>query len=194
MEKPTLDGQSARKAATRRRIVEAAARLFIQKGASAVSADEIAAAAGVSRRSFFNHFAAKDELYAGVAAPILEEASRLVRGRLDRPDPDYGIGGLCGELWLTWGRDLEIIYSMDLGRTGRLADLHSAYRDAFGRFVAGWLASRGLSPDFTPLASRLVYRCFLPVFAALADEPDGVARAGVALEALLAAALAGTPA
>lgn len=49
---------------TRERIIEAARRLFNQRGFSDVSIDEIMAVAGLTRGGFYNHFKTKDELYA----------------------------------------------------------------------------------------------------------------------------------
>lgn len=47
---------------TRERITEAALRLFVKRGFEAVTLDEIADAAGISRRTFFHYFESKEEL------------------------------------------------------------------------------------------------------------------------------------
>ena len=44
-------------------IVEAAARLFLERGFGAVSMDELAEAAGVARRTLYNQFASKEEIF-----------------------------------------------------------------------------------------------------------------------------------
>lgn len=51
-------------AATRDRIVSAAAKLFYRKGIGAVSVDAVAEAAGVTKRTLYNHFRSKDDLAA----------------------------------------------------------------------------------------------------------------------------------
>ncbi|MGH6736659.1 MAG: TetR/AcrR family transcriptional regulator [Methyloceanibacter sp.] len=63
------------KAETRSRIVDAARRLFNRRGLNGVSIDEIMAEAGLTRGGFYNHFNAKDELYAEVVAGVLSCAS-----------------------------------------------------------------------------------------------------------------------
>ena len=66
------------KSRTRARIVESARLLFNRHGFSGVSIDDIMAEAGLTRGGFYNHFSAKDELYAEVVAGVLacDEAKR----------------------------------------------------------------------------------------------------------------------
>jgi TetR/AcrR family transcriptional regulator, transcriptional repressor for nem operon len=59
------------KARTRERIVESARLLFNRHGFTGVSIDEIMADAGLTRGGFYNHFNAKEELYAEVVTQIL---------------------------------------------------------------------------------------------------------------------------
>src|SRR5690606_33866074 len=61
----TGDDAGARGAGkTRDRIVRSAARLFYRKGIGAVSVDAVAEAAGVTKRTLYNHFRSKDDLAA----------------------------------------------------------------------------------------------------------------------------------
>jgi AcrR family transcriptional regulator len=52
------------KAQTRVRILEVARRLFNRNGLTAISIDEIMAAAGLTRGGFYSYFESKEELYA----------------------------------------------------------------------------------------------------------------------------------
>lgn len=47
---------------TRQRIAEVGLRLFLAKGYDGTTLDEIAAAAGISRRGFFSYFKSKDDV------------------------------------------------------------------------------------------------------------------------------------
>jgi AcrR family transcriptional regulator len=59
----TSPGHRERKRAqTRARIIAEAFKLFVARGFDAVTLDEIAAAAGISRRTFFHYFASKEDL------------------------------------------------------------------------------------------------------------------------------------
>ena len=55
-----------KKADTRRRLVVAARELALARGADAVTVDDVARAADVSVRTFFNYFCSKDDALVGI--------------------------------------------------------------------------------------------------------------------------------
>lgn len=57
---------------TRQRIVESARELFNRRGFTEVSIDEIMQRAGLTRGGFYNHFEAKEELYAEAVSLYLD--------------------------------------------------------------------------------------------------------------------------
>ncbi|WP_016907116.1 TetR/AcrR family transcriptional regulator [Streptomyces xiaopingdaonensis] len=80
------DLRAARRQQTHGLISRTALELALERGPSAVTVDEIATAAGVSRRTFFNYFAAKeDALLTGPPAPSTEELERFAAD----PDPSW---------------------------------------------------------------------------------------------------------
>jgi TetR/AcrR family transcriptional regulator of autoinduction and epiphytic fitness len=54
---------TARRGESREAIVAAAERLFLERGFGSVSMDELAEAAGVARRTLYNQFASKEEIF-----------------------------------------------------------------------------------------------------------------------------------
>jgi AcrR family transcriptional regulator len=54
------------RAATRRRILDAAYALFYRRGYTRIGVDAIAARSGVTKRTLYNHFRSKDELLSAV--------------------------------------------------------------------------------------------------------------------------------
>ena len=64
---------------TRRRILDAAYELFYRKGFGRVSVDEIAALAGVTKRTLYYHFQSKDELLASALDLHHELATTRIR-------------------------------------------------------------------------------------------------------------------
>ena len=53
----------ARRGGSREAIIEAAEGLFLERGFGSVSMDELAGAAGVARRTLYNQFASKEEIF-----------------------------------------------------------------------------------------------------------------------------------
>lgn len=71
---------SARRAATRERLVEAAVRVFAEKGVEGATVEEICEAAGFTRGAFYSNFDNKDAL--GVA--VFEHHTALQTAALER--------------------------------------------------------------------------------------------------------------
>lgn len=64
-------------------LIDAAVSLFAEHGYEAVTVDQIAAAAGLSKRSFFRYFTSKDEVVLG---KIDRQGDQFVAALADRPD------------------------------------------------------------------------------------------------------------
>ena len=84
-----MKGSREQVAENRRTILEAASRLFRERGYDSVSVAEIMKAAGLTHGGFYGYFASKDELIAGALADVLSK----------RPEPtgdlaDYAAGYL----------------------------------------------------------------------------------------------------
>ncbi|MGY8682985.1 TetR family transcriptional regulator [Bradyrhizobium sp. UFLA05-153] len=77
--KPATGLRQRKREATQERLTRAAMALFLQRGFEATTIDDIAAAAEVSRRSFFHYFASKEDVvYAwqeDIAASLTEEVA-----------------------------------------------------------------------------------------------------------------------
>ena len=65
-------------AANRQAIIDAAAKLFRERGVDAVGLNELMEAAGFTRGGFYNHFRSKDALVGAVMAQALEAGSENV--------------------------------------------------------------------------------------------------------------------
>ncbi|SFK42675.1 mycofactocin system transcriptional regulator [Geodermatophilus ruber] len=74
------------RAETRTRVEQAALDLFGRKGFEQVTTDEIAEAAGISRRTFFRHFATKaDPVWGDFASHVARLERLLMATRSDQP-------------------------------------------------------------------------------------------------------------
>jgi AcrR family transcriptional regulator len=75
-------------ARNRRRILDAAARLFAEHGGADVSMDDVAACAGVGKGTLYRRFGDK----SGLALALLDEADREFQEALIRGEPPLGPG------------------------------------------------------------------------------------------------------
>ncbi|TDD88866.1 TetR/AcrR family transcriptional regulator [Actinomadura rubrisoli] len=68
----------------RRAIADAARRVFGREGYTRASVDAIAAEAGVSKRTIYNHFADKEELFLSVALEGADQVTAAIAQIMDR--------------------------------------------------------------------------------------------------------------
>jgi AcrR family transcriptional regulator len=93
VKKPERDVQTGdglrerKKRETKKRITEKGIALFLQKGFDHTTLDEIAAAAGISRRTFFYYFTSKDEILLSLQSGIGEMLAEAVRKALATSTP-----------------------------------------------------------------------------------------------------------
>ncbi|WP_020499890.1 TetR/AcrR family transcriptional regulator [Sciscionella marina] len=68
---------------TRRELLESAKRQFVERGYAAVTVDDIAAAVGCSRATFYLHFADKPDVLHKIGAETMAQRARTVYQDLD---------------------------------------------------------------------------------------------------------------
>lgn len=86
------DGLRARrKRATRDALGESALQLFAARGFDAVAVEEIAAAAGVSRRTFFRYFPSKEAAFFAEQERRLDDFRATLRAQADQDAPTVSI-------------------------------------------------------------------------------------------------------
>jgi AcrR family transcriptional regulator len=159
----TATGESLRartRRAVRAEVVEAAMALFLSRGFAETTVEDIATAAGISRRSYFRYFATKEDALAeGLAAVGGEIASALA----DRPATESA--------WLALRRAFDPVLrqvetdpqaralgALMLQHPGLMREKNAAWAQAIGRTLSSRLsgpdASGSIEVD-TLLASAL---------------------------------------
>jgi len=128
---------------TRRRILDAAYGLFWRQGFLRVSMDEIAARAGLTKRTMYQHFRSKDDLIAAALSHSSELAIERLRGFPRPAQGDELIESFFGQLaawadkprWSGAGFTRVVVELADLrGHPARaIARQHK-------RLVENWLA------------------------------------------------------
>jgi AcrR family transcriptional regulator len=148
--------RSARKAETRTRLLEAAARVYARRGFGGATLDEVAAEAGFTKGAVYAHFGSKENLLLALmeehlAGQVAEQVALFDRGQItwerplagsarwmerleENPDPFR----LFVELWVYAQRDERL--------RRRLADGLDTLRGTFARFAAASAADAGVEP------------------------------------------------
>lgn len=181
---------------TRKRILDAAYRLFRRQGYSRVSMDEIATATGVTKRTLYYHFESKDRLLASVLEAQHQLALAAFRTFGDRlaGSPEAIVGGLFRELavwadrprWAGSGFTRLVIELADLpGHPARLiARRHKAMLEAQ---LAELLAGAGVDhPAETARAIWLLSEGAISLILVHGDRAYAAAAARAALALLRA--------
>lgn len=127
------DGRTRNAQANRERVYTAAIKVFAARGYDAATMDEIAAEAGVSRRTAFNHFPAKSDIATEWAVRGGESAFALVRD-VDR---------------ITSAADRVRAYFHELALTAELN------WDETRQMTTGLLRGYGVSPHRSQLSAEL---------------------------------------
>lgn len=131
---------------TRARIIESAHRLFNRRGFAAVSIDDIMADAGLTRGGFYNHFKAKEDLYAEM---LIAYAVRRGQDNNDLPQcgPDMARAMINRYVSKPHLENVDghcplMALPSDVSRAGTAA--RAAYRDVLESMIS--LFERGLEP------------------------------------------------
>jgi AcrR family transcriptional regulator len=82
---PPLGRRERKKLATHRALATAARELALERGLDGVTVEEIADAADVSVRTFFNYFSCKEEALVGIDPGVLDELGAQL---VDRPEDE----------------------------------------------------------------------------------------------------------
>jgi AcrR family transcriptional regulator len=118
-----------------------AGRLFEAHGYEATTMDDVAAAAGVSRRSLFNHFPRKEALLWSGFEPYLDH----LRTRLAAADLDAGLGE---QLFLCMAGALDDLGEEQLGLARTRLRIVAADPDLIVAGARGLLSAQKVLSDF----------------------------------------------
>lgn len=145
----------ARKTESRSRLIATARVLFLEKGYSATSVNDIAAGVGVTKGSFFHHFSSKEELALEVLLTDFEATTEaLANGDFARvPDPvDRALAFIDHTDRIAerlWSRG-SLLGSFAAGAAATGPDIRSFVGRAYRRLASG------ISPIFEPVTDRSV--------------------------------------
>ncbi len=192
--------RSARREATRERVLDAAREVFAERGVIGGTVEEICERAGFTRGAFYSNFADKDEL---LAALVRREQGRLLdqittrltiaadAARSERRPEATVFSDLVEQFLasLPWDRqfslvqtELEIHAIRDPDASAPFRESDAAFRGRLARFIAdaATLLGRELLVDPSEVADAAIAIVARSVRGALLrgdDDPDAMARA-----------------
>ncbi|MEV7994471.1 helix-turn-helix domain-containing protein [Streptomyces sp. NPDC086077] len=137
--------EQARSARSRADVLEAAARLYAEKGAEAVSMDEVAVAAGVGKGTVYRRFGDK----SGLAAALLDTQERALQKAILYGPPPLGPGAPAEDRLVAFvSAYLDyLLDNLTLQRTSETAAVCARYRNGAYRF---WHRHTAMLLDATP--------------------------------------------
>ncbi|WP_251094231.1 TetR family transcriptional regulator [Streptomyces sp. Caat 7-52] len=175
-----------KKAATRRSLLRTATRMFAERGYQETTVRDIAAAAGVTERTFFRYFPSKEDL---VFAEVLDFVPLLVEEVAGRPESEPPYTAVLNGLIAAAGRldgGLGILFigvpprALPTGprRTGVLTDFEDGLTGALGDRLARRspdepAGARALRAAVLARASVAAVRSALITFATRDEVPAG---------------------
>jgi AcrR family transcriptional regulator len=175
-----------KKAATRRDLLRSAARMFAERGYQETTVKDIAAAAGVTERTFFRYFPSKEDL---VFAELLDFVPLLKQEIARRPADEPPYTAVLGGLLAAAGRldgGLGILFvgvpprAMSTG--ARRSSVLTEFEDGIAEALGGRLAhrspdeparTRALRASVLARASVAAVRAALIAFTTRDDAPAG---------------------
>jgi AcrR family transcriptional regulator len=153
-----LDRRTRRKLATHRALAHAARQLVMERGLADVTIEEIADAAGVSPRTFFNYFSCKEEAIVGVDPSVLTALAEEIEARPADESPVKAISAV-----LVAANDLPDTASRWMVRTElmrrhpELVPRHMAGLVQLEAALTGAVARRlGVDPNADPFPALVV--------------------------------------
>ncbi len=111
----SVDGAAAgrnRSGPSRMAIVEAAKRLFLDGGYASVSMDDLAAAAGIARRTLYYQFESKEEIFREVLADASVRLADVFPPGIETRGDVETVLGLIADAVLAYQRDTDYVALM----------------------------------------------------------------------------------
>lgn len=173
-------GRARRSAAKRAAVLDAAEVLFVDRGYASTSVDAVAARAGVSKRTLYDHFGDKQAVLDAVLARAEEAVTETVRTALDEELDD---GRPLREGLVAFVRRVvaDAFPSSAYRTVQRLGAEHGERPDALLEARIAELAAARLldAPDPRRAAQHLTALTFLLVLRDPLDDPIAVVEDGV---------------
>jgi TetR/AcrR family transcriptional regulator, cholesterol catabolism regulator len=172
--------RAAKREATREQIMEAAARLFRERGYAATTVDEIAEAADVAKGTFYYHFASKDQLMVDLVRDTLGQVGmRAVEALHGGARPVSALRNFVVELgrWAEQNRHLvssPLTLSLGPGQPGEAREGQASFRRLLADLLAAGQQAGEIRSDADPVElGQILAMSFMQALVAGLADPQG---------------------
>ena len=128
----------------RRQLLEAGAQLFTEKGYDAVSMNDIARAAGISKGLLYHYFPSKHEFFAATLEAAAQELAALTATDPSAPPLEQVVQALDAYLaWIEANADSYVALLGAAGSVGEAGQLVAQVREATAQRIIDGLGAKG---------------------------------------------------
>jgi AcrR family transcriptional regulator len=141
---PSTGLRERKKHETRQRLRTAALQLVAERGIDRVTVEDIAEAADVSTRTFFNYFSSKEESVVGSEPEWLEHVAAVLAARPEGEEPLFALHAVLGEIaqLLSDAREVHALRRKIVADNPELLAQHVAGFAEFERVLVAALLER----------------------------------------------------
>jgi AcrR family transcriptional regulator len=145
---------------TRRRLLEAARRVFVQRGFHAATLEQVAEAAGFTKGAVYSQFESKADLFFALLEKRVEQRLGEIRSAGAAASSPEQFGSIMGRQWVRGARAdmgwqlLALEFRVYVARHPELREryigVYARLRDAIGEALAAEFRAAGLEPPMSP--------------------------------------------
>jgi len=165
---------ASRRNKLRQRLLELAARLFVERGINNVSVEELLEVAGISRATFYGFFANKTKLAANVLLPVFDAGLALLaksKPREPRVVAEHLVD-LYLELWRDHRHALLLTGQVDANVYPHIKAQHNRFGEAMQAELAKIAAAGLLRNGSVELSYLVLARTGIPLLRLYHQQPD----------------------
>lgn len=156
----------------RQNVLRVGAKMFLDRGIENVSVEEILAAAGLARSTFYSFFTSKRDLLFHILDPVFQTGASHMKDLQSKSPVDivYGVIDMYPMLWERYGEALFLRIGHD--EFNLIEKTHNQYVQMLGRCFSAVEVAGILRNGSSAHTQRLIARCAIEVVRVYRNDPD----------------------
>ncbi|MBL8629378.1 MAG: TetR/AcrR family transcriptional regulator [Rhodospirillaceae bacterium] len=156
----------------RQNVLRVGAKMFLDRGIENVSVEEILAAAGLARSTFYSFFTSKRDLVFHILDPVFQTGVNHMKDQQGKSPADivYGVIDMYPMLWEKYGEALFLRIGHD--EFNLIAKTHNQYVEMLDKSFSAVEAAGILRNGSSTHTQRLIARCAIEVVRVYRNDPS----------------------